>query len=299
MMAQIHAQMQAPWQYTASPAMEDEQFRKWVALLESRTGIYLPDSRRSFLVTNLHTRMRELGIADYQAYYTVVTDGVRGQVEWENLIDRLTVHETRFYRDMNSLNLLRSHYLHPLLSNRINEPRTIHAWSVGCATGEEPYSLAMMMEHLFAEHDLLYYGITATDISRAALQTGREGIYHARRVKNVPAEIALKYLSRIDNEHVQVAAELRQRVCFAQLNLLQIDSMPVGEMDIILCQNVLIYFRHAMRDRILDQLATRLKPNGLLVLGSGEVFSWSHPLLVPVRHESTLVYRRIPAKGVV
>lgn len=297
-MAQIQAQMQAPWQYTASPAMDERQFQQWVALLESRTGIFLPETRRSFLLTNLHTRMRELGIVDYQTYYNMLTDGVRGQVEWENLVDRLTVHETRFYRDIHSLGLINSHYLQPLMANSSDEPVNVHAWSVGCATGEEPYSLAMMIGYLFAQHENLYYGVTATDVSRAALQTGREGIYHSRRVKNVPPELALKFFKRVDEDHVQVSAELRQRVCFAQLNLLQLDALPLGEVDIILCQNVLIYFKHDMRNRILDQLATRLKPNGLLILGAGEAFSWSHSMLEPLRHASTLAYRRIPVKGV-
>lgn len=284
-MAQIQAHMQAPWQYTASPAMDDGQFRQWVDLLQARTGIFLPATRKSFLVTNLHTRMRELGIVDYQAYYSMVTDGARGQVEWENLVDRLTVHETRFYRDTHSLELINSQYLQPLLANRTDKAYTVNVWSVGCATGEEPYSLAMMLEDQLAGCDKLYYGVTATDVSRAALQTGREAIYHSRRVKNVPPEIALKYLTRVDDEHVQVSEQLRHKVCFTQLNLVQLDAQPIGEMDVILCQNVLIYFKHELRDRILNQLATLLKPNGLLILGSGEAFSWSHPFLEPVRHE--------------
>jgi type IV pilus assembly protein PilK len=296
-MAQTQAHMQAPWQYTAAPAMDDAQFQQWVALLESRTGITLPASRKTFLVTNLHTRMRELGVADYQHYYNMVTEGSRGQIEWEVLVDKLTVHETRFFRDEHALDLIQKNYLEPLLAQQRSEPYTVHAWSVGCATGEEPYTLAMLMDHLFGQDDTLYYGITASDISRAALQTGRNAIYHIRRIKNVPAAIADKYLSSVDAEHVQVNEPLRHKVCFTWTNLLELADQPIGEMDIILCQNVLIYFKHEMRDRILMQLVTRLKPNGLLILGAGEVFSWSHPELEIIKHESTLAYRRIPARG--
>jgi type IV pilus assembly protein PilK len=297
MMAQIHAHMQAPWQYTASPAMDDAQFQQWVALLESRTGISLPVTRKTFLVTNLHTRMRELGLADYQRYYNMVTDGTRGQVEWEILVDKLTVHETRFFRDSHALDLIREQYLAPLLGQQRSQPYTVNAWSVGCATGEEPYSLAMLMDYLFEPGANLYYGVVASDVSRAALKTGRDAIYHIRRVKNVPAEIAARYLVPVDAEHVQVTENLRHKVCFTHTNLLNLEAQPVGEMDIILCQNVLIYFRHEMRDRILLQLVTKLKPNGLLVLGAGEVLSWSHPQLEMIKHESTLAYRRLPARG--
>lgn len=295
--AQTQAHMEAPWQYTASPAMDDVQFQQWVSLLELRTGITLPVSRKTFLVTNLHVRMRELGVSDYQNYYNMVTDGSRGQIEWEILVDKLTVHETRFYRDTHALDLIREHYLQPLLEQKRTAPYTVHAWSVGCATGEEPYSLAMMMENLFVPGRNLYYGVTASDVSRAALKIGRDAIYHIRRVKNVPTDIAEKYLSQVDAEHVQVKEKLRRKVCFTHINLLDLETQPVGEMDIILCQNVLIYFKHEMRDRILTQLVSKLKPNGLLVLGAGEVFSWTHPQLDTIKHASTLAYRRLPTRG--
>lgn len=296
-MAQTQAHIQAPWQFTTLPAMDDTQFRQWVALLESRTGVSLPLSRKTFLVTNLHMRMRELGVSDYQSYYNMVTDGCRGQIEWEFLVDKLTVHETRFFRDSHALDLIREFYLEPLLARQLKQPYTVHVWSVGCATGEEPYTLAMLMEHLFEQETRLYYGVTASDVSRAALKTGRNAVYHCRRIKNVPADIAAEYLLPVDEEHVQVTASLRHKVCFTHINLLDLETQPVGKMDIILCQNVLIYFKHEIRNRILSQLVARLKPDGLLVLGAGEVFSWTHPQLELIRHESTLAYRRLPAGG--
>jgi type IV pilus assembly protein PilK len=295
--AQTKAHMEAPWQYSASPAMDDVQLQQWVLLLESRTGITLPVSRKTFLVTNLHTRMRELGVPDYQSYYNMVTDGTRGQVEWEILVDRLTVHETRFYRDTHALDLISEHYLAPLLEKKHEQPYTIHVWSVGCATGEEPYSLAMMMDHQLGVGKKLYYGVTASDVSRAALKTGRNAIYHVRRVKNVPPDVADKYLATVDEDHVQVKEKIRKKVCFTHINLLDLETQPIGEMDIIVCQNVLIYFKREMRDRVLTQLITKLKPNGLLVLGAGEVFSWSHPQLEIINHDSTLAYRRIATRG--
>jgi len=297
MMAQTQAHMQAPWQYTASPDMDDAMLREWTDLLQARTGILLPVSRKSFLLTNLHTRMRELGVADYRNYFRMVTDGYRGQVEWEILVDRLTVHETRFFRDSDALGLIRRHYLEPLKELSPDKSYTVHAWSVGCATGEEPYSLAMLLDDEVGKKSGLYYGITASDVSRTALRTGREAVYHLRRVKNVPFELADKYLESIGPEHVKVVDSLRSKVCFTQLNLLALEDEPVREMDIILCQNVLIYFGHEFRNRVLNQLVSRLKPNGMLILGPGEIFSWSHPQLRVVRHDSTQAYRRVADGG--
>lgn len=298
-MVAIHEQAQhdAPWQYTQTPAMEEVQFQQWVTLLEERTGISLPDSRKTFLQTNLVTRMRELGLSDYQVYFERVTDGSRGNVEWEVLVDRLTVHETRFFRDINALNLIQDMYLEPLLNQNVSTPYTLNAWSVGCATGEEPYSLAMVMDHAFNDKQGFYYGITASDISRVALQTGRNAIYHNRRVTNVPEEIASQHLEPVDEQHVQVSETLRQKVCFTQMNLIDMDKQPVSNMDIILCQNVLIYFKHEIRDRILQHLISKLKPGGIIVLGAGEVFSWSHPELDMINYESTLAFRRKQPAG--
>lgn len=285
------AQTQASWQYTQTPAMDDLLFQQWVELLEKRTGIALPQTRKTFLLTNLHGRMREVGCENYQQYFNLVTDGSRGQVEWEVLIDKLTVHETRFFRDANALGLIRENFL-PALVAKESTPYTMHAWSVGCATGEEPYSLAILMEEFFEQHENFYFGITASDVSRASLQTGRNAIYHVRRIKNVPQVAADRYLTPVDNEHVQVEAALRQKVCFAHLNLLDLDTLPLGMMDLILCQNVLIYFKRELRNQILNNLVKRLKPGGMIVLGAGEVFGWTHPELELVNYESTLAFRR-------
>ena len=286
---QVHSQM--PWQYTEVPEMDDVLFQQWVELLEIRTGIALPESRRTFLIMNLVSRMREIEIENYQRYFDLIMDGSSGQVEWETLVDRLTVHETRFYRDEYSLDLIRDKYLPELTSTKV-KPYTVHTWSVGCATGEEPYSLAMLLDFYFLNHPEFYYGVTASDVSRAALQTGRDAIYHQRRVKNVPEEIANNYFEKVDDEHVQVRPALKQKVCFTQINLLEITQQPIGQMDIILCQNVLIYFKRELRNQILDQLAMCLKPGGILLLGAGEVFGWSHPELSQIDYQSTLAFQR-------
>jgi len=286
---QVHSQ--TPWQYTEVPDMDDVLFQQWVELLELRTGIALPESRRTFLIMNLVSRMREVAIDNYQSYFDLIMNGSSGQVEWEILVDRLTVHETRFYRDEYSLDLIRNKYLPELTSTKA-KPYTVHTWSVGCATGEEPYSLAMLLDFYFLNHPEFYYGVTASDVSRAALQTGRDAIYHQRRVKNVPEEIANNYFEKVDDEHVQVRPSLKQKVCFTQINLLGITQQPIGQMDIILCQNVLIYFKRELRNQILDQLAMCLKPGGILLLGAGEVFGWSHPELSQIDYQSTLAFQR-------
>ena len=291
-MAMREPEQSASWRYVAPATMDATLFQQWTNLLEERTGIALPEARKTFLITNLAIRMRELNLTDYQQYYDLIMSGQGGQIEWEILVDRLTVHETRFYRDTSALNYVRDMVL-PRLVREHPSPYTVNVWSVGCATGEEPYSLAMILDTFFAQLCTgFYYGVTASDISRAALQTGRKAIYHKHRIKNVPDTLVRHYLQTVDAEHVQVNAELRQHVCFVPINLLHLDSHSVTPMDVIVCQNVLIYFKQELRQQILNNLVNQLKPGGVLIPGPGETMGWSHPELETVVYQNMTVYHR-------
>ncbi len=280
------------WARKELAPMDAYEFRQWSELLETRTGISLPEKRKTFLLSNLSIRMRELGYRRYRDYFQYVLDGRRGMVEWEILVDRLTVHETRFYRDPRALQMLRETWLDRLPA-RADKPHQLRLWSVGCATGEEPYSLAMLIDDaLLARGVRAFPAITATDISAAALAAGREGIYPANRLVNLPEAFIGRYFRKLDGNRYQVKENVRERVCFTRLNLLHLDRSPLAAMDVIYCQNVLIYFKKPQRLRILDQLIGRLRPGGLLVLGAGEITDWSHPETAIVDYPGTLVYRR-------
>jgi len=271
--------------------MDAYEFRQWSELLEARTGISLPETRKSFLLSNLSIRMRELGYQRYRDYFHYVTDGRRGMVEWEILVDRLTVHETRFYRDPTALQMLREIWLDRLPAGE--RPHQLRVWSVGCATGEEPYSLAMLIDDALLSRGVRAYpAITATDVSAAALATGREAIYPANRLVNLPEGFRGRYFRDLGDNRYQVKDVLRERVCFARLNLLHLERTPLTPMDVIYCQNVLIYFKKPQRQRILDRLVAHLRPGGLLVLGAGEITDWSHPETAIVDYPGTLVFRR-------
>lgn len=284
-------------QHLCTPGvMDSELYSRWVKLISERTGISLPPTRKSFLLTGLNIRMRELGYTDYQTYYDYLTSAKQGVVEWEILVDRLTVHETRFYRDTHALDLVRDVYLSPLAKDSNLEkgsPVKIDIWSVGCATGEESYSLALLIDDFFYRVGMqCYQGITASDISLAALAMGRKGVYHRSRLTNLPQGYLEKYFSQVDADHYQVNKSIKDRVCFINLNLLDLDKTNVGQMDIIFCQNVLIYFQREYRFDFLNGLVEHLRPGGLLILGAGEVLGWSHPCMAGIRYESTLAYRR-------
>lgn len=297
MAMQEQPQDSASWRYVAPTAMDNEQFQDWVRLLEQRTGIDLPEARKTFLVTNLNIRMRELGMTDYRGYYDLIVSGSKGQVEWEVLVDRLTVHETRFFRDAAAMQFISETVLPGVLAKHA-APYTINVWSVGCATGEEPYSLAMLLDsYLHRRAENYYYGVTASDVSRAALQTARKALYHKHRIKNVPASLLQKYLQEVDADHVQVQQSLQQRICFVPINLLDLNQQRIGQMDLIVCQNVLIYFRQDRRQQIITDLVNHLKPGGIIILGPGELVGWTHPQLTAVSYQGIAALQRLPEQG--
>ncbi|MDX1823152.1 MAG: protein-glutamate O-methyltransferase CheR [Thiohalomonadales bacterium] len=295
-LAQNKQEQASLWRRRNVAPMDNYEFRQWVELLEKRTGISLPEKRKSFLLANLNIRMRELGYEKYQEYFRHLLAGRRGAVEWEILVDRLTVHETRFFRDITALEMLEDCYLNTLPTS--DSAMRINIWSVGCATGEEPYSLAMFVDKVLSARGVRHYlAITASDISSASLATGRTGNYHRNRLKNLPDEYRDSYFKTIDADHYEVDASLRERVCFTRLNLLHLDEATLGMMDIIFCQNVLIYFKREQRRRILDELVEHLRPGGILVLGAGEITEWQPDDLESLGYPGTLAFRRRQRSG--
>lgn len=279
------------WALKPLADMSQAEFRDWQALLEERTGVVINEQRRPFLQTNLSARMRELGVADYASYYRQVTDGPRGAVEWSTLLDRLTVQETRFFRHRPSFDVLESYLRGRLATDQQQQPWAL--WSVGCSSGEEPHSMAICAAEVLREmQSEQTFGVTGTDISLNALSKAREATYGARRLEQMDADLGERYFVAQEDGRFNVVPDLAARICFARLNVLELGKAPLTGMDVIFCQNMLIYFRRWRRREILNRLAERLAPGGLLVVGVGEVVGWQHPDLEPVADERVLAFTR-------
>lgn len=275
------------------PEMGEEEFARWTALLRERTGMAMPQERKSFLVTSVGLRMRELGYQDYEAYYDFLTCGPGGNVEWTALVDRLTVHETRFFRDPRGLDLVREQAL-PAMTERIRQGGQVQIWSAGCSTGEEAFSLAMLMDDSCRKQDLPpRFGVIGTDISLYSLATAKEGMYPDRRHAQIPAEFRARYTEAMPAGGFRMIESLRRRICFAQFNILNASATPPGSMDLVYCQNVLIYFDRDVRMKILEGLVRPLRKGGLLVLGAGEMVGWKHPQMARTGNMDVLAYQRV------
>ncbi len=279
------------WSLKSLLPMDDNELVRWQALIEKRTGMNLPAERKVFLQTSLGIRMREIGCTSYQEYFDLVAHGPKAMVEWTILVDRLTVQETRFYRDADAFNLVKD-YLCTRPPEQLTR-KSIEIWSVGCSTGEEPYTLAMMIEETLASLQLKgYYGITGTDISIPALVKARRAVYPARKLVTLSQERKEKYFEQLSANEFAVVPRLKERVCFSRVNVLELKDAPMHGMTIIFCQNLLIYFKRWRRKEILNRLAERLVPGGLLVLGQGEIVDWQNPLLERIPNDNTLAFIR-------
>ena len=285
-----------PWSQQAPVDLSEQQFTQWSDLLEERTGMQIVKRQRPYLQAQILMRMRELQCGDYDHYYRSIAEGISGLKEWSVLVERLVVNETSFFRHRASIDFVRC-YLQQNIDNN-QGMKSFDVWSLGCSTGEEPYSLAMVINDCFELAVLEpYYGITATDISAKALTIARSACYGSRKLEQMSAQEIQRYMQPVDVLNPQgefrVQDKLRDRVCFSQSNILNLKDMPVVKMDVIYCQNVLIYFRRWLRRDILNFLVERLKPGGILIVGLGEIIDWKNSLVKKVKNSEVQAYRRL------
>jgi len=279
--------------YTASK-MNDKQFERWVELLGSRIGVRASALRKTFLSNALGIRLQALELSNYDEYYYFLHTGIKGKIEWFELIDLLTIRETRFFRQAGSLKLLQNYVLEKLSTNIGNNLQSIKTWSVGCASGEEPYTIAIVLDQAIksAGKNACYFSVIASDISHSSLKFAAKGVYAERQLKNMDENLIRQYFTKSGHNHYQISNELKTRVCFNKINVLDIKQNNAGLLDIIYCQNLLIYFEHEARINIINRLSENLAADGLLILGAGEIYQWDNPDMALINNDNNLAYRK-------
>lgn len=280
------------WSYEVPQELSEGQYARWQALLEQRTGICFLQ-HKSILQTGLNQRMKEAGYDNYEHYFNWVNRVPEGLAEWTRLVDSISVNETSFFREPDAYNTVRN-FLADYLNGQ-TEKKSLNLWSLGCSTGEEAYSLAMVandvIDYLTRE---TMFGVVATDISRTALAIARKAEYTQRKLEMVPVAIRNKHFTSTEPGTYQIKDELKKRVCFVPGNLIEMNKMPNMKMDVIFCQNVLVYFQRHRKEKVLNSLVRHLNPGGLLVLGSGEASGWQHASLTRYADELVAAYVKQP-----
>lgn len=244
-------------------------FKRLGALIEARTGIRMPPTRQGMLEGRLRQRLRALGLSDFGAYCEQVLDGGGDAGEVRHLIDRATTNTTQFFREPAHFSWLAREVLPPLWRAGRDE---IHVWSAGCSTGEEAYTLAMVIDDasIAAGYAGLEPRIRATDISVEVLRAAHHAVYPVDRVAAIPRHYRTRYLlSSREREapSIRIAASLRRRVTVSYLNLMD-DTYAIDEpVDVLFCRNVFIYFDRPTQQEVLRRFTRHLAPGGHLFLG--------------------------------
>ena len=248
----------------------DREFRLFQKLVYEHAGIHLAPVKRALLNGRLARRLRELGLKTFSAYYEFVQE--RGEEERTHLIDRITTNETSFFREPRHFDFLARELLPRWHEDRA---RTRRIWSAGCSTGEEPYSIAMLIRETMPDANV---EILATDISTRALGEAAAGEWPMSKAEQIPAPFLHRYMLKgigPKRGHFAASAELQAMIEFASFNLN--DDLAFAatrrRFDAIFCRNVLIYFDRASKNRVLANLLDSLAPGGHLFVGHAESLS--------------------------
>ena len=267
----------------------DSEFNRLRELVYARTGIALSDAKRELVYGRLARRLRKLKLASFAEYCQLVEQP--GSDEIQELTNAITTNLTSFFREGYHFEQLAAEALPQLESERM-ATRRLRLWSAGCSTGEEPYSLAVVMRECLAHLANWDVKLLATDIDSKVLATAAEGVYPAERFKGVSAERVRNWFPQLAGRpgFCAAAAELKSLITFKQLNLL--DAWPMrGPFDIIFCRNVVIYFDKATQRILFDRMAEMQEPGGWLFIGHSENL---HNVTQRYKLVGRTVYRRLP-----
>jgi chemotaxis protein methyltransferase CheR len=265
-------------------AISQSEFEQFRALMRQAAGIDLPPQKISLVSGRLARRLRALGINTFGDYYRLVSGG-GAHDEFERMVDLLTTHETYFFREGKHFEFLADSVLPQL--GRARAPRL---WSAASSSGEEAYSLAMVLDDRLGAD--VAWEVVGSDISRDVLDKARTGIYAMNRIDGIPPDYLRRYCLRGVGSRdgtLQVDAGLRQRVRFAQVNLNE-NLASVGEFDVVFLRNVLIYFDLATKRRIVERVVRQMRPGGWLFIGHSESLNGFD---VGLRQERPTIYRRV------
>ena len=236
-------------------------FKKIQTFFAKHSGIVIPEHKKQLIVNRLNKHMQDLGFQDFETYCHYITNDAKASQRTE-VVDLLTTNETYFFREPEHFNFLANAIL-----PSINQP--LRVWCAAASSGEEPYSLAMVLSEKRGHHG---WDLIASDISVRMLESAAQGLYRMQRLEFMPSPYLKKYCRKGVGSYdgtFMVDEDLRKRVKFVQHNLLD-KASALGQFDIIFVRNVMIYFDAAVKDKVLENLLAQLKPGGWLITSHSE-----------------------------
>ncbi|MDR3553408.1 MAG: protein-glutamate O-methyltransferase [Syntrophobacteraceae bacterium] len=277
-----------------SAQMSDRDYHRLSKFIHDSCGITLPPAKKTMIEGRLRKRLRALGIESFGKYCEFVFDSGGMQSEHIHMIDVVTTNKTDFFREPDHFDYLTRTALPQLmLAHMPGARKKVNIWSAACSTGEEPYTLAMVLGEFAEVCPGFDFSILATDISTEVLEKARLGIYDHDRAVPIPMVLRKKYLLKSRQKEkglVRVTPELRNCVKFRRLNFLERDYGIEDRMDVVFCRNALIYFDRPTQERLVARFLNHMAPGGFLFVGHSESL---HGMDLSVEQTATTVYRKL------
>ena len=274
--------------------ISDDEFAQLRDFLYQQSGIFIAENRKYLVENRLSSRLRDLGLRNFGEYHNYLRLDNNRAKELNKLFELMTTNETSFFRNGPQLDIFRDKVLVPLIDDlRTKGQKKLRIWSAGCSSGEEPYTLAIILSEVLKQEITSWdIKITANDLSLAVLSLARTGLYSDYALRTTPPEIIAKYF-KLENKMYRIEPKLANLISFGQINLNDKGQLQkVERSQIIFCRNVIIYFDDPMKKHVIGAFYDNLLPGGNLLIGHSESLHNISRTFKPIHYSGTIVYSK-------
>ncbi|HET7706750.1 MAG TPA: protein-glutamate O-methyltransferase CheR [Thermoanaerobaculia bacterium] len=248
--------------------LPDDVFRQLRDQIYKRTGMFFSESSKYLIQKRLSPRAKELNFDSFQKYFYFLQYDPRSESEFDQIYDLITTNETYFFREPAQLNAFAEEIVPELMAKK--SLKRIRIWSAGCSSGEEPYSIAMLLQEA-GWYQKGSFEIFASDLNQAVLQKARRGVYRENAFRATSPHLREKYFTKEPDGSWKISDDIRNRVSFGRLNIYDEGRVALlGALDVVFCRNVIIYFDDASKRVVINNFYNRLVDGGYLLLGHSE-----------------------------
>ncbi len=248
--------------------LPDDVFRQLRDQIYKRTGMFFSDTSKYLIQKRLSPRAKELNFDSFQKYFYFLQYDSRSEAEFDHIYDLVTTNETYFFREPAQLAALVEEIIPELLARK--QIKKVRIWSAGCSSGEEPYSIAILLEEagLYGKASIEIFG---SDLNQQVLAKARRGIYRESAFRATSPAIRDRYFTKEPDQSWRISDEIRNRISFGRLNIYDDARVSlVGYLDVVICRNVIIYFDDSSKKAVISGFYNRLVEGGYLLLGHSE-----------------------------
>lgn len=286
---------QAAYLPDESPRFGEDEYQRFQEFFYRKTGIIFGAAKRYFVERHVMKRMAATDAQSLRSYVAYLKFDDAAGTEQQELINALTVNETYFYREAYQFHCLVKSILPELVTSRLpRETQPIRLWSLPCATGEEPYSMALQLLENWRDVDRFNVEIVGSDIDTRVLASARQGLYDERSLQHLSKQLRQRYFTHTDEGRWRISDEIRGSVDFTSINLSDRHEMRrhQGAFDVIFCRNLLIYFDDLSRRLAAEAMFDALRPGGFICLGHSESMSRISSLFTVRKFPDAIVYQK-------